>query len=55
MEQHPDDGHTVISRRVSEAFGFYDALGRVQHSSCLQALKTLEAEGALSPCLHRSA
>ncbi len=48
MEQHPDDGRTAISRRVSEAFGFYDALGRVQHSSCLQALKTLEAEGALS-------
>ena len=48
MESFPEEGRTGISRRVCEAFGFRDAIGRVQHASCLRALKTLEGEGTLA-------
>ncbi len=43
----PDLGWTATALRVGKAFGFLDARGRVQQTSCLKALRTLDAEGLI--------
>ena len=36
---------TVLADEICQRFGFFDALGRTQVSTCLKALRDLEAEG----------
>lgn len=38
---------TALADRACEAFGFFDARGRLRRSGCLKALRSLEASGEL--------
>ena len=43
-----ENGHmnrTMVAQRLCEHYGFFDALGAAQTSSCLKALRELEAKG----------
>lgn len=45
-----ENGHmnrTMIAKRLCEDFGFFDALGAAQTSSCMKALRELEAKGRI--------
>ena len=46
--QHPRGHRTALAERVCAHFGFLDARGRAQRSSCLKALRALERAGHLT-------
>ena len=42
---HQDKSRSALGALVCEQFGFFDARGRTQSSSCMEALRVLESEG----------
>ena len=48
LEDGKFETRSAAGRGVCEAFGFFDAHGRPQLSSCLSALRAMESDGRIS-------